>query len=108
MIWFVISLKKNCEITKFQEEKKPLLWIHHKIGKKKKKNIDVNIKSQEAKDLNKSIIYYWFLETNGKINCKERHHKERVEGPKEEKRNSTKAKKFTKIYYHSKEISIVK
>jgi hypothetical protein len=69
-------LKKNCEITKFQEGKKKHFFEY--ITKLEKKNIDVNIKSQEAKYLNKFLFY--FLEKNGKIHCKERHHKEKAKG----------------------------
>jgi len=51
----------------------------------------MNIKSQEAKDLNKPIILFYFLETNGKIHCKERHHKKKAKGLGEEKPKSTEA-----------------
>jgi hypothetical protein len=59
------------------------------ITKLDKKNIDANIKSQETKDLNK--FFFSFLETNGKIHCKEKHHKEKAKGQREEKSKSTKA-----------------
>jgi len=61
MHWFDLLLvwKKIVILQNFKKkEKKTTFWIHHKIGKK---YIDVNIKSQEAKDLNKSIILFYFI-----------------------------------------------
>ncbi len=53
------------------------------------------------------IIYefffsFFFLKTNGKIHCKERHQRERADGLVKDKPNSTKAPKFPDRCYHSK------